>query len=251
MNWSRARLKEMAKIALRGSYWKSVLVSLIALFAGGEIGSRAASSISTAAQSQDYGGYGNIMNSLVSDFGITIILMILSIILFAGIISIALRIFLLAPLEVGCRNFFRENLFQPVGMDRLKAGFTPNYWNTVKIQFLRGLFTTLWSLLFIIPGIVKSYEYMMIPYLLAEHPNMSTEEAFARSRQMMEGEKWEAFVLDLSFIGWDLLSVFTLGILEIFYVNPYRDLTHAALYGALKQKVAMQEQNRPYGEQGW
>ena len=102
------------------------------------------------------------------------------------------------------------------------------------IMFLRGLFTALWSLLFIIPGIVKSYEYMMIPYLLAEHPEMTRQEAFAESKRMMDGNKWNAFVLDLSFIGWTLLGICTVGILLVFYVEPYIYLTHAELYHALK-----------------
>ena len=95
------------------------------------------------------------------------------------------------------------------------------------------IFTVLWSLLFIIPGIVKAYEYMMIPYLLADNPQMTKEQAFAESKRMMQGQKWKAFVLDLSFIGWYILSGLTLGILAIFYVSPYVNATHAALYEAL------------------
>jgi uncharacterized membrane protein len=74
----------------------------------------------------------------------------------------------------------------------------------------------------------------MIPYLLAENPNMTWKEAFTESKTMMTGNKWKAFVLDLSFIGWNLLSILTLGILSIFYVNPYRFSTNAALYEAIK-----------------
>ena len=97
-------------------------------------------------------------------------------------------------------------------------------------MFFRDLYTVLWTLLLIIPGIVKSYEYQMIPYLLAENPQMTKEQAFAESKRMMTGQKWRAFVLDLSFIGWNILSALTLGILGIFYVQPYMDATHAALY---------------------
>jgi hypothetical protein len=91
----------------------------------------------------------------------------------------------------------------------------------------------LWTLLFIIPGIVKAYEYRMIPYILAENPHMSRKEVFAASKSMMMGNKWKAFVLDLSFLGWHILSVFTVGILELFYVAPYVYATNAALYEAL------------------
>ena len=118
--------------------------------------------------------------------------------------------------------------------DVTTSGFKNGYAHIGMIMFLRGLFTGLWMLLFIIPGIVKSYEYMMIPYLLAEHPEMTRQEAFAESKQMMDGNKWDAFVLDLSFIGWTLLGVCTFGILLVFYVEPYIYLTRAELYHALK-----------------
>ena len=97
------------------------------------------------------------------------------------------------------------------------------------------LFTYLWSLLFVIPGIIKGYEYRMIPYILAENPGIDYREAFAASKQMMDGNKWKAFVLDLSFFGWNFLSIFTCGILAIFYVMPYIYMTNAELYVALKE----------------
>jgi uncharacterized membrane protein len=98
----------------------------------------------------------------------------------------------------------------------------------------RTIFLILWSLLLIIPGIVKYYEYLMVPYLLAENPYLSREEAFAESKRMMDGEKWNAFVLDLSFLGWILLSELTAGLVGVFYVNPYVNGTHAALFEALR-----------------
>ncbi len=94
--------------------------------------------------------------------------------------------------------------------------------NVVLVMFLKNLFTSLWTLLFVIPGIVKHYEYLMIPYILAENPGMDRKEAFQISKRMMDGQKMETFILDLSFIGWILLSAITCGIVGIFYVNPYR-----------------------------
>ena len=101
-------------------------------------------------------------------------------------------------------------------------------------MFLQGLFLVLWTLLFIVPGIVKAYAYRLTPYLLSEHPELTGTQAITLSRQMMKGHKWRAFVLDLSFIGWILLSVLTLGILTIFYVGPYMNATDAELYEAVK-----------------
>ena len=105
----------------------------------------------------------------------------------------------------------------------------------VNILFFRDLYTVLWSLLFIIPGIVKSYEYRMIPYLLAEHPDMPMDVAFSESRRMMHGNKWHAFVLDLSFILWFAVTAVTCGIAGVFYVMPYINATNAELYVALKK----------------
>lgn len=96
-------------------------------------------------------------------------------------------------------------------------------------KFLRGLYTALWALLFIIPGIVKRYSYAMTPFILAENPDMTANEAITASRQLMDGHKGELFWLDLSFIGWSILCVFTLGIGTLF-LNPYMNAAHAAFY---------------------
>ena len=101
--------------------------------------------------------------------------------------------------------------------------------NVVLTEFLRGLFTFLWSLLFVIPGIIKGYEYMLIPYLLADNPQMDREEAFAKSKEMMDGNKWSLFCLDFSFIGWMILSACTFGIGDLF-LNPYTHMATAHFY---------------------
>lgn len=149
-------------------------------------------------------------------------------------IVLVIDVFVANPLEVGIRRFFTQNLNQPAGVKEITYAFDKNYKNIAKTMFYRDLYTFLWSLLFIIPGVVKAYEYRMIPYLLAENPEMSKEEAFAISKQMMSGQKWRTFVLDLSFFGWILLSGLTCGILSIFYVNPYVFSTEAALYERLR-----------------
>jgi len=101
-----------------------------------------------------------------------------------------------------------------------------------------------------VPGIVKAYEYRMIPYLMAEDPTMTKDRAFAESKRMMTGQKWNTFVLDLSFIGWYILSAFTLGILAVFYVAPYQCLTSAALYEKLRYGTPEPQPQayNPYGQ---
>lgn len=173
-----------------------------------------------------------------SVFQIAIRFMIIVIVVFVigGAIGILLSTFILNPLEVGASRFFLKNLDKNAQIGELGFAFDTEYKNITKIMFFRNLYVVLWSLLFVIPGIIKSYEYQMIPYLLAENPSLTKEQAFAISKQMMDGHKWKAFVLDLSFFGWYLLSAFTLGLLSIFYVNPYEKLTCAALYQELSNQ---------------
>lgn len=96
-------------------------------------------------------------------------------------------------------------------------------------KFLRGLYTFLWTLLFIVPGIIKSLSYAMTPFIMTENPNMTAKEAITASKQLMEGHKWELFCLSFSFIGWHLLAALTLGIGNIF-LNPYVEAAYAAFY---------------------
>lgn len=97
------------------------------------------------------------------------------------------------------------------------------------LKFLQGLFCFLWALLLIIPGIVKGYAYAMAPFIMAENPNMTAREALRASEDLMYGHKAELFFLELSFIGWGLLSALTLGIGSL-WLNPYIQAAHAAFY---------------------
>ena len=104
------------------------------------------------------------------------------------------------------------------------------FWKTTAVaSFLQGLFVFLWSLLFIIPGIVASYSYAMTRYILAEHPDMTASEAIERSKEMMSGNRFRLFCLQFSFIGWDLLCILTLGIGNL-WLTPYKQAAEAAFY---------------------
>jgi len=146
----------------------------------------------------------------------------------------AIHAFLFNPLEAGTARFFVRNLNDKAEIRELAYCYDHGYLNVVKTVFLRDLYIVLWGLLLIIPGIIKSYEYRMVNYILAENPEMNTKDVFAMSRDMMRGNKWRAFVLDLSFLGWHLLSLITIGLAGIFYVFPYRNMTNAALYEFLR-----------------
>ena len=97
------------------------------------------------------------------------------------------------------------------------------------LAFLSGLYVFLWTLLFIIPGIIATLKYAMAPFIMAENPNMTASEAITASKELMDGHKTELFFLNLSFLGWMILNVFTLGI-GSFWLNPYMNAAYAAFY---------------------
>lgn len=120
---------------------------------------------------------------------------------------------------------------EPVDVRNAFDGFK-RFTESFVAYLLLAVFTFLWSLLFIIPGIIKAYSYSMTYYILADNPGMSANEARKRSMQMMHGNKWRLFCLQFSFIGWFLLCILTCGILT-FWVGPYVQAATAAFYQSI------------------
>lgn len=120
-------------------------------------------------------------------------------------------------------------------VDRLEGSFEDlfayfSYWKTTAAaKFLQNIYILLWSLLFVIPGIIASFSYAMTDYILAENPEMSASEAISRSKEMMEGNRLRLFCLEFSFIGWSILCAFTMGIGNL-WLTPYRQAATAAFY---------------------
>ena len=252
--WTRKELKTKSKIRFQANYWKSVLVALVLTLVIGTLGGRSIltekfsengnSETQDSEESIAYDmGYsmGNAVtekSDVVGDavvMAVFVIILVIAIIV-VGVILIPLQVFVFNPLEIGCKRFFLKNLKEDAQAREMCYAFDNGYKSNVKTMFFRGLYTFLWTLLLIIPGIIKAYEYQMIPYILAENPGMDKKEAFALSKKMMYGNKWKSFVLDLSFLGWEILNILTLGILGIFYVSPYEWQTEAALYEAIKNQ---------------
>jgi len=179
------------------------------------------------------GEWEGISSGQIAGILIIFFVILFIVIIIASVVGLVYNAFIYNPIEVGTNRFMVKTLNEAAEVKEVAFAFDNNYKNIAKILFIRDLKVLLWSLLFIIPGIVKSYEYLMVPYLLAENPNLTKEEAFRLSKQMMTGQKWDAFILGLSFFWWDLLSGMTAGIVGIFYVNPYKNLTYAALYEEL------------------
>jgi len=142
--------------------------------------------------------------------------------IFDGVLLVGLSSMLLDIARIGQSKI--ENVF-----DGFRYGLASN----IVAGLLVNIFTFLWTLLFIIPGIVKSYSYSMTYFILADNPNLAPSEAIDMSKKMMHGNKWRLFCLDFSFIGWYLLSILTLGILAL-WITPYNMMAHEQFYESIK-----------------
>ncbi len=228
MMWNRAELKMRGNMAFKKNYVSAVVVALLMGIFGTVSGESSARRVSE--NSDIYSGNlfnVGMINGLLAGIATVVILIVLVAKVFVGNL-----------LKMGGYRFFILNQTAQPGIGTLLDGFrSGHYVNIVLTMFLRDLFTALWSLLLVVPGIVKHYEYLMVPYIIAENPAMDYKEAFQISKQMMDGEKMEAFIMDLSFLGWYLLSAVTCGLLAIFYVNPYVQASFAEMYTFNKQKA--------------
>lgn len=234
--WNRQDLKMRGKMAFKANYASAVAVALLMTIITSIFGSGSGiNSVRTEYVTDPYGSpYGGVehyeFGLLAGIFGILILIM--------GLIGTLLIIFVESVLAVGGCRFFIQNQTGRPGIGTMLDGFrSGHYGNIVLTMFLRDLYIVLWTFLLIVPGFIKSYEYRMVPYILAENPGMNRTEAFQISKKMMDGQKWEAFIMDLSFFGWHFLSLFTCGLLEIFFVSPYYQASVAEIYSFNKAKA--------------
>lgn len=142
------------------------------------------------------------------------------------------------PIAIGLA-FFSLSAYrgQPVNVELMfRSGFD-GFGRKLGGYLWMELFTFLWSLLFIVPGIIKLFAYFATPYILADCPKVPATQAIKLSMRMMKGHKGELFVMALSFIGWEILSVLTAGILDIFYVGPYREISFAGFFEEVKNNA--------------
>ena len=157
--------------------------------------------------------------------------------LFIAAVGIAAMIIVSGPLELGLviisTNVVRGTRIE---FENLFDGFK-NMGNAIVLWLLNNIFIALWSLLFLIPGIIKKYSYSMSFFILRDNPTMSQSDARRASMAMMRGNKWRLFCLDFSFIGWLILCGLTCGILS-FWVNPYMQTAHAEFYQSLLDESA-------------
>lgn len=244
--WTRALLKNNAKQALRGKYGRALLLCfLLGLLDIGDVAPQMTVQyrenmqiIRELTTPQVWTGNQTAADNTIAElfaeepaiFGVLAV-----VVLVGAVINFCWGVFVTNPLSVGRNRYFMENRQGLSPLSTVLTIFKTPYLNVVKVCLLTSLKIFLGSLI-VVPGIYWSYCYRQVPYLLAENPYMTTARAMELSKQMMEGEKWNTFVLELSFFGWMLLCAFTFGI-GFLFLEPYMQATYAELYAALRAKV--------------
>lgn len=244
--WTRSELKDYAKDFLRQHYWKAFLVVLITTLLMNGFGRTNPNTGTQIQQNYEY-VMNNGMDVTVSvPYGFELLRSALSNIRPLGFLAIGTITFLSVVIgiaflflgfiiEVGKSKFFIDGFKGDVDISKLFFGFnSKDIMPIIKAQGLAALYIFLWSFLLIIPGIIKSYQYRYVSYLLAEDTSLSAHEILNKSKKMTMGHKMDIFVLDLSFILWNLLGLITFG-LSSYFVAPYVEATNARLYNVLSE----------------
>lgn len=216
--------RAIARENLKDNWALSIGVAILACMLGGlMVGSSFLPELKVSMENQNISSFEDLLQAGSSSakvtFDLSSALNLLHLIL-GGVIQLGYAQFLLK--QYNKANFETKDLFSQ--FDRFGQGFAQ--------AFLRGLYSFLWGLLFIIPGIVKSYSYAMTPYIMAENPEITASDAIKASMEMMDGHKGDLFFLDLTFIGWDILAALTLNIGHI-ALNPYKNAARTAFYKEL------------------
>ncbi len=229
-----ADFRSIARNALAGKWAIAVVAGLIVALLGG-LGSNGPEvklniDISGPNASFEYAGQTILSTSegMNSELGVWVVGNAMYIMLAA--IALAIVYFVLG--SIVAVGYARFNLGLVDGNEvQFKSLFHYFYkWKTtVAARFLQSLYVFLWSLLFIIPGIIASYSYAMTSYILADHPEMTASEAIEKSKEMMSGNRFRLFCLQFSFIGWAILSALTMGIGNL-WLRPYEQAATAAFY---------------------
>ncbi len=209
MGFDRIRIKENGKLHYQNNKWQNVLVILINVLIAG---------------------------------GVQVIVRVSSeeafLMMFMSLVSIAVTILLTNIVAMGSATWFHRSIkTEGLKMEEMFWPFKEDYGGNVLMMFLIWLYTALWSMLFVIPGIVKGYSYSLAMYIKSENPNIPASKAIELSTRMTNGHKMDLFVLDMSFIGWFLLSGITFNILGILYVLPYYQAAKAFAYEEIKEEA--------------
>ncbi len=259
--WNRAELKAGAKLQLKGRYWNYLGISLIpslvsyvisiplsiiyqVLMFGGmvkilsssELISEFSGDLAGAFSFFDYEGIFDIIESSTDPW--LLIKGFLPAVFFMIIAEFLVAVLVMAPVLVGVTRWYvRSRESASVKASVCFSAFRGDtYLKTVGSMLYYNFWLFVWFMLFYIPGIVKSYAYRMVPYILADNPGIGARRALKLSCAMTKGHKFDIFVLELSFLGWQLLGLLACCI-GVIAVVPYYNATMAELYDSLKRSA--------------
>ena len=224
MQYSASDFRTMAREALRGKWGTAILLTIVASVLG------VATTASTVVEFKFESGNGVVLE-LFQEYSFTVLRagMLATILAALVLIWAIFQLVIGGAMTLGYYQF-HQNLVRKeeaefntmfVHKDKLWHGFCINFW--------QGLYIVLWTLCLIIPGIMAAYSCTMAHYIANDHPEMTAREAIAASKEMMQGHRWRLFCLEISFIGWAILSVFTLG-LGTYALAPYIETARAFFY---------------------
>jgi len=233
-------LKRIARKELKQRYWRCVIAG--AIYISATFGSVSWAYIT---QGSDVGvilarGFSHeslkvIMKIIIGAFSVN------------RLIAWFLGIFLWSPLEIGARRFFIDNtLTGKAKLFDISFSLREHYLKKVVTMFLRQIMTTLGTLLFIVPGVMISYNFRLVPLLLSEYPDMKVLDILRKSTIMMRGNRMRLFKIEMSFIWWNLLSMFTFSIPQILYSAPMLNICYVHFYNELLEKKHSKKRNRKH-----
>ena len=222
-------LRVKAWNSLKGKYWRAFLVILV-------LGLLASGGTSLQTSSQTLTETINLVDPSEMDetmeLGAAVVGTIATVM---AVVGMAISLFVGNAADVGLAHYFILNTDSKPSFADAFYGFKVKYLRNIGTLLLVGIKLALWSLLLVVPGIIKSFEYAIIPYILADDPEISSKEAFRKAKEMMMGNKWRLFKLNLSFFGWFVLCVVTCGLGTPFLL-PYVSAANAEFYAELKNQ---------------
>lgn len=241
-----ANFKQKAREALRGNWGKAVGTGLMASLLGAGI--TAAKSVGSSAGNSSYDSISDLNGIIPEEFQVVYMLLF-------SILGFTIIVFTLVHFIVGgaaTLGYARFNLnladHQPAAFADLFSEFR-RFGDGFVMQLLRTVYTFLWSLLFVIPGIYASYGYAMTPYIMLEHPELTPNEAIAKSKELMHGNRWRLFCLEISFIGWILLAALLTCGIGMLWVTPYMEAATAAFYREIcEEKYGKEQKEETFNE---
>lgn len=234
--WTRSLLKQKAWEKLKGYYWMALVVSIACYFLSGLAGGILSGGVQFFTFFAKGTDYLETLDMDIDNFVqfLSIFGMLYAVMFVVAFVNV---FFVVNPLKCGLCHYYVSARNGSSKFEHLFYSFTNGrYMKIVKAMFFWYIEIYLWSLLFIVPGIIKWYEYALVPYLLAENPDMDIKRAKQISQTTMDGEKMDFFVLQLSFIGWFCLGLMLCGY-GLYAVMPYYQATEAEFYTCMRAKM--------------